>query len=248
MVFSTTKKVYVLDRLGRNVEGFPLSFKDRITQAVAVFDYDKNKNYRLLVTQDKSLLMYDGKGKRVKGFSHQSKKPVNSQPQHIRYNSKDYIVFIAGDKLSILNRRGKKRINVKETIKFSGQKIYFYNNKFTTLDSDGALVQVDTKGRVSKQSLGFDPLTEIITSSRTLAAQWANYLPPQLFYVNDKIYIALTDQQLQKVSLYDSNGVLFSGFPVYGFSQIDLSNADRNSSLEFICQSGASELIMYQLY
>ena len=263
MVFSTTKKVYVLDRLGRNVEGFPLNFKDRITQAVAVFDYDKNKNYRLLVTQDKSLLMYDGKGKRVKGFSHQSKKPVNSQPQHIRYNSKDYIVFTAGDKLSILNRRGKKRINVKETIKFSGQKIYFYNNKFTTLDSDGALVQVDTKGRVSKQSLGFDPLTEITTSSRTLAAQWANYLqikstkitldygsylPPQLFYVNDKIYIALTDQQLQKVSLYDSNGVIFSGFPVYGFSQIDLSNADRNSSLEFICQSGASELIMYQLH
>ena len=90
MVFSTTKKVYVLDRLGRNVEGFPLNFKDRITQAVAVFDYDKNKNYRLLLTQDKSLLMYDGKGKRVKGFSHQSKKPVNSQPQHIRYNSKDY--------------------------------------------------------------------------------------------------------------------------------------------------------------
>jgi len=69
MVFSTTKKVFVLDRLGRNVEGFPLSFKDRITQAVAVFDYDKNRNYRLLVTQNKSLLMYDGKGKRVKGFS-----------------------------------------------------------------------------------------------------------------------------------------------------------------------------------
>ena len=263
MVFSTTKKVYVLDRLGRNVEGFPLNFKDRITQAVAVFDYDKNKNYRLLVTQDKSLLMYDGKGKRVKGFSHQSENPVSTQPQHIRYNSKDYIIFTAGDKLSILNRRGKKRINVKETIKFSGQKIYFYNNKFTTLDSDGALVQVDTKGRVSKQSLGFDPLTEITTSSRTLAAQWANYLqikstkitldygsylPPQLFYINDKIYIALTDQQLQKVNLYDSSVVLFPGFPVYGFSQIDLSNADRNSSLEFICQSGASELIMYQLY
>ena len=30
---------------------------------------------------------------------------------------------------------------------------------------------------------------------------FGNYLPPQLFNLNDRIYIALTDQQAQKVTL-----------------------------------------------
>ena len=100
-------------------------------------------------------------------------------------------------------------------------------------------------------------------SSRTLVAQWANqlqiksnktildfgnYLPPQLFYLNDKIYIALTDQQAQKVTLFDSEATVLSGFPIYGISKIDLSNADKDSARELICQSNDSELIMYQIY
>ncbi|MGB0186785.1 MAG: ribonuclease HII, partial [Flavobacteriaceae bacterium] len=263
MAFSTPNKVYVLDRLGRDVGAFPLNFKDKITQAVSVFDYDKNKNYRFLVTQNKSLLMYDGNGKRVKGFAYKAKGVVHTAPQHIRYNGKDFIVFAAGKELKILNRRGQDRIRTKESVDFSDQDIFFYNNKFTTLDTQGDLVQVDMKGRVSRQTLGFDAQTQITTSSRTLVAQWANhlqikdkkntldfgsYLPPQLFYLNDKIYIALTDQQAQKVTLFDSKGTVLSGFPVYGISKIDLSNADRDTALEFVCQSGTNELMMYQIY
>lgn len=263
MAFSTPNKVYVLDRLGRNVGAFPLKFKDKITQAVSVFDYDKNKKYRFLVTQNESLLMYDGKGKRVKGFAYKSKGVVHTAPQHIRYNGKDFIVFAAGKELKILNRRGQDRIRAKESVDFSFQDIFFYNNKFTTLNTQGDLVQVDMKGRVSRQTLGFDAQTQITTSSRTMVAQWVNYLqikdkkntldfgsylPPQLFYLNDKIFIALTDQQAQKVTLFDSKGTVLSGFPVYGISKIDLSNADRDAALEFVCQSGTNELMMYQIY
>jgi len=263
MVFSTENRVYVLDRLGKDVGPFPLKFKDKITQAVSVFDYDKNKNYRFLVTQGKSLLMYDGKGKRVKGFSYAPDSEILNAPQHIRYNGKDYIVFAADNDLKILNRRGKIRIDVKESINFSDQNIYFYNNKFSTIDTEGELVQVDIKGRVSKQTLGFDAQTNLTCSSRTLVAQWANqlqiksnktildfgnYLPPQLFYLNDKIYIALTDQQAQKVTLFDSKATVLSGFPIYGISKIDLSYDDKDSALELICQSNDSEFIMYEIY
>ena len=263
MVFSTENRVYVLDRLGKDVGPFPLKFKDKITQAVSVFDYDKNKNYRFLVTQGKSLLMYDGKGKRVKGFSYTPDSEILNAPQHIRYNGKDYIVFATDNDLKILNRRGKIRIDVKESINFSDQNIYFYNNKFSTIDTEGELVQVDIKGRVSKQTLGFDAQTNMTCSSRTLVAQWANqlqiksnktildfgnYLPPQLFYLNDKIYIALTDQQAQKVTLLDSKATVLSGFPIYGISKIDLSYDDKDSALELICQSNDSEFIMYGIY
>ena len=80
---------------------------------ITSFDYDKNKNYRFLVTQGKSLLMYDGKGKRVKGFSYTPDSGILNAPQHIRYNGKDYIVFAADNDLKILNLEGKKIIESK---------------------------------------------------------------------------------------------------------------------------------------
>ena len=207
--------------------------------------------------------MYDGKGKRVKGFSYTPNSRILTAPQHIRYKGKDYIVFAAGEELKILNRKGEPRIRVKESINFSNQNIYFYNNAFSTLDAKGELVQVDLKGRVSRQTLGFDAQTNITSSSRTLVAQWANqlqiknkkstldfgnYLAPQLFYLNDKIYISITDLQSQNVTLFDSNGAILDGFPIYGASKIDLCNADKDAPLELICKSSETAMMMYQIY
>ena len=263
MVFNTENRLYILDRFGRDVGPFPLKFKDEISQPLAVFDYDKNRNYRFLVTQGSDLLMYNGKGKQVKGFSYNSKSKIKTSPKHIRFKSKDYIVFVEGNQLQILNRRGQTRIRVKEPINFSNQEIFFYKNQFSTLNLKGDLVQIDEKGRVSFQSLGFEPGSQITASNKTLIAQWDNKLhiknqkveleygdfsPPKLFYLKDKIYISTTDLQSKKVWFYDSQGNVMPGFPVYGDSSIDLVNADTDSALEFVCKSGAESLIMYQIY
>ncbi|MAP05715.1 MAG: hypothetical protein CMP79_03645 [Formosa sp.] len=263
MVFATENKLYVLDRLGRDVGRFPLTFKDKISQPLAVFDYDKTRNYRFLVTQGANLLMYDGNGKRVKGFKYKADSKINNTPKHVRYRSKDYIVFSEGKNLKILDRRGKIRIGVKETINFSDQNLYFYKNKFSTLDANGDFVQVDTKGRLSLQPLGFESGTQITAFSKTLVAQWnnnlqikaqkatldyGNYSPPKLFYLNDKIYISITDLQSNKVWFYDSQGKVLPDFPVYGASNVDLANVDGDAALEFICQSSADGFVMYQMY
>ena len=91
--------------------------------------------------------------KTSKRFSYNPDSEILKAPQHIRYNGKDYIVFAADNDLKILNRRGKIRIDVKESINFSDQNIYFYNNKFSTIDTKGELVQVDIKGRVANKPL-----------------------------------------------------------------------------------------------
>jgi hypothetical protein len=66
LIFNTKNKIYVLDRNGNDVKPFPKTFKDPITQPLAVFDYDKNKNYRILITQGRELIMYDKNGKKSK--------------------------------------------------------------------------------------------------------------------------------------------------------------------------------------
>ena len=262
LAFATSNRVYIIDRNGQNVAPFPLSFNDKITQPLSVFDYDNRKNYRFLVTQDNSLLMYDKAGKSINGFRYNSSsKAISSQPKHFRINSKDYIVFAAGNSMKILNRQGRTRINVKETINFSENSIFKYNNKFTTTTSTGELVQVNLKGNVSKQSLNLTVNHDLTTTEKTLVTltenkltiklksvelDFGNYTTPKIFYLNDKIYVTLTDMQTQKVYLFDSQAKAIKNFPVYGNTTIDLANIDKDSNLEFVTKGESNSIIVYQ--
>ncbi|MBU2939429.1 ribonuclease HII [Lacinutrix sp. C3R15] len=263
LAFVTPNRLYVLDRNGKDVAPFPLKFKDKITQPLSVFDYDKNKKYRLLVTQDKNVLMYDAKGKTVKGFNFSSaESTINHQPQHFRIGRKDYLTFKTDNKLYILDRVGKTRVTPKNKYLFSNQALYLYNNKFTTTTKDGKLVHFDTKGNSATQNLNLGKKHHLVTTTKTLVAQtenkltiknktldldFGNYDTPKLFYINNKIYVSVTDLQTQKVYLYDSNAILQNNFPVYGNSAIALDNLDKDSNLEFVTKGENNTIIIYQI-
>ena len=261
LIFATPKRVYVIDRNGNDVGPFPLSFNDNITQPLSVFDYDNNKNYRLLVTQGNSLLMYNVSGKSVNGFKYQESAEIKSKPQHFRINSKDYIVFAAGNTMKILNRQGQTRIDVKESIDFSENDIYLYKDLFTTTNTNGDLVQVNASGSLSKQSLNLDKNHDVTATSKTIATlsennltikqntyelDFGNYTSPLIFYLNDKIYVSVTDLQTKKIYLFDSLAKIQSNFPVYGNSAIDLKNMDKDSNLEFVTIGHSNSIIIYQ--
>lgn len=261
LAFATPKRVYVIDRNGNDVGPFPLKFKDEITQPLSVFDYDNNKNYRLLVSQNNDLLIYNTKGKTINGFRYQKSAKIKSQPKHFRINSKDYIVFAAGNTMKILNRQGLSRINVKESIDFSSNDIYLYKNQFTTSSKNGDLIQVNTNGAVSKQSLKLDNDHSITATSKTISTlseniltikqsafelDFGNYTNPVIFYLNDKIYVNVTDLQSKKIYLFDSLSKLQNNFPVYGNSAIDLKNIDKDNNLEFVTVGDSNSIIIYQ--
>jgi hypothetical protein len=161
----------------------------------------------------------------------------------------------------ILNRKGQSRITVKETINFSKNEIFKYKNKFTTTTTKGELVQVNLKGGVSKQSLNLPSNHVIETTNKTLVTlvenkltikqksqelDFGNYTAPKIFYLNDKIYVTLTDLQAQKVYLFDSQSRAINNFPVYGNSIIDLANIDTDSNLEFVTKGESNSIIVYQ--
>ncbi len=262
LAFATPNRAYVIDRNGKDVTPFPLKFNDKITQPLSVFDYDNEKNYRFVVTQNNALLMYDKKGKNVNGFRYKkTSNRITTQPKHFRINDKDYIVFAAGNKMMILNRKGQSRITVKETINFSENEIFKYKNKFTTTTTKGELVQVNLKGTVSKQSLNLPSNHVIETTNKTLVTltenkltikqkrqglDFGNYTAPKIFYLNNKIYVTLTDLQAQKVYLFDSQSKPIQNFPVYGNSVIDLANIDVDSNLEFVTKGESNAIIVYQ--
>ncbi|WP_298237969.1 ribonuclease HII [uncultured Algibacter sp.] len=263
LVFATPNRIYVLDRNGNDVAPFPAKFNDEITQPLSVFDYDKKKNYRLLVTQGKNVLMYNTKAKIVSGFKFKSANGIiNHQPQHFRIGSKDYITIKTDTKLYILDRTGKNRVTPKTNSSYSTEAIYLYTNKFTTTSKDGKLVTIDARGNAAIQNLNLSSNHHITSSSKTLVTQsenklsirnksveidYGNYIAPQLFYINDKIYVTTTDLQTQKVFLYDSQTKLLPNFPVYGNSAIDIDNIDTDRNLEFVTKGESNSVILYQI-
>ncbi|TYA75013.1 ribonuclease HII [Seonamhaeicola marinus] len=263
LCFATPHRVYVIDRKGRDVGPFPLKFNDNITQPLSVFDYDKKKNYRLLVTQGKNVLMYDVNGRIVNGFTFKSaNSSIISQPKHFRIGSKDYIVFKTKNILYILDRTGKTRVKPKANYNYSNQPIFLYNNQFTTTTKDGTLVSVRTNGNVSATNLSLDETHYLTTTSKTLVAlndnkltiksktselDFGNYSEPKIFYINDKIYVAITDLQSHKIYLFDSLSKLIANFPVYGNSAISLDNIDKDKNLEFVTKGDDNSIILYQI-
>lgn len=263
LALATTNRIYIVDRKGRDVTPFPLISKDKVTQPLSVFDYDKNKNYRLLVTQGKNVLMYDIKGKIVSGFSFKStKNDIVSRPKHFRIGTKDYIVLKTKSKLYILDRVGKTRVSPKTKNIFSDEPVFLYKNKFTTTDSNGQLISIDTRGNVSSININLSAAHNLETTSktrvtlhgnklgiksRTIELDYGNYTRPRIFYLNDKIYVTITDLQSKKVFLYDSQGKLIPNFPIYGNSLITLDNIDGDRNLEFVTKGDTNSVILYKI-
>jgi len=264
LAFATPNRIYVLDRNGKDVSPFPLKFNDQITEPLSVFDYDNRKNYRLLVTQGKNILMYDVEGKTVSGFDYKNNgSTISTQPKHFRIGTKDYIVFAAGETLKILNRQGDNRINVNDKIRFSDNELFLYKNKFTATNTLGQLIQVDTQGKLSKKNLNLTDKHYLETTSKTLVSMtenklnikshtidldYGNYTAPKVFYLNDKIYVTTTDLQSKKVYLFDSQAKSIPNFPVFGTSAAELQKLDSESGLELITQSDNKNIIVYKLH
>ncbi len=263
LAFATQQKVYLLDRDGKDIGNFPLKFNQQITQPLSVFDYDKKRDYRLMVTQGATLLLYDKHGKMVGGFLYKkAENPINTQPQHFKIGKKDYIVFVQGNELEILSRVGKTRVKTKNNINFSDSGIYLYNNMFTTTTAKGDLIQIDENGKMSSKKLNLREKHAITATSKTLVTlsenilhiktnkielDFGEYTSPKIFYVNDKIYVSVTDLQAKKVYLFDSLGKSIDNFPVYGNSTIDLDNIDKFKSPEFVTKGGKNSIIIYQI-
>lgn len=263
LAFATPHRVYLIDRNGNDVAPYPGKFNDAITQPLSVFDYDKNKNYRLLVTQGNTLLMYDRNLKPVTGFTFKAaNNSILNAPQHFRIGSKDYIVFNTENKMYILDRTGNTRVTPKTSSTFSKEGIYLYRDKFTTTSPDGSLITIDSKGNTVSQNLNLSQQHHIETSSKTLVTLNENkltikgnsyeldfgiYTKPTLFYLQDKIYVSVTDLQTQKIYLFDSNANLLPNFPVYGNSSIELNNIDSDNDLEFVVKGDSNSVIVYQI-
>ncbi|QBA64928.1 ribonuclease HII [Muriicola soli] len=264
LAFTTSNQFLVLDRNGKEVAPFDMSFSGPLLNPLSVFDYEGNRNYRFVVTQGSDVRMYNGKGKIVDGFKYtKAETAVLDRPRHFRIGSKDYLVFKLEDgSLRILNRVGDTRVAVDERIDFSENDVYLNNNKFIITDKTGTLFAIDTRGKITKTRFNLSEDHGIDATTKTLSVMNDNeltikgnkasldlgvYTKPRIFYIYDKIYVSVTDIQTQRAYLFDSNAISFSGFPVYAASPIDLSDLDNDRRVEIVSKFEENSVIVYTI-
>lgn len=262
--FATNNQFLILDRNGKEVSPFTFQFEDGNLNPLAVFDYEGKKDYRFIITQGNKLFMYNRLGEIVKGFKFtRAEQPIIDAPKHFRIGKKDYIALKQeGGQLSILSRAGEVRIPVREKIPFSDNEVMLHKNKFTITDSKGRLYQIDDKGKTATSGLNLLPDHGIDATSNTLAIMNDNeltirskkveldlgvYTKPRIFYLNDKIYVSVTDIQNQRIYLFDSQAEPISNFPVPGQSLIDLSDMDNDHKLELVVKDQENSIIVYKI-
>jgi hypothetical protein len=267
LIFATKNSVHVLDRNGRTVSPFPLKFKDDITQPLSVFDYDNNRKYRFVVTQGNEVFMYDSSGKSVKGFTFKkTSSTIVLPPKHIRIDHKDYILIAEENgKLNILSRVGKHRISVSGSFDFTDIPITREGKNFVVISNNEGAGQIKSSisqnGKVSQQRLEVtsywftvkgttkvtidDNLMRI--NGKLVELPFGIYTPPEIFNINKRTLVAITETQEKKVYVFEMSGEILPGFPIYGTTSIDIGDVNNNGTVEILTGGGDKDILLFEL-
>jgi len=167
LIFSTENKIHLIDRNGNYVERYPIKLRSSATTGMALFDYDKNLDYRILIPcKNKNVYLYSIEGNLVNGWKFgQTDSYVTAPIQHFRVNTNDYLVFADKVRVYLLNRRGEERISPNIQFSKSVQNPFIMDNengsgeaRFVTTDTAGLVRMIYLDGKVqSKQIKSFSP-------------------------------------------------------------------------------------------
>lgn len=112
LLFNTATQVHLIDRNGKDVGGFPVALPATATAPLAVFDYDGERDYRVLLpVADGRVLNFGLDGKPVDGWAAPRYAKAPMEPvRHLRIKNKDHLLVIDGDGgAHLLDRRGAVR-------------------------------------------------------------------------------------------------------------------------------------------
>lgn len=158
-LFNTREKLYLIDRNGNNVAGFPVTFESPATNGVSAFDYDNNHKYRyFLAFENRKVLALDQNGKPVNGWNFdKTESAVTTPVQHFRINNKDYIVFKDAGKIYIQDRRGETRVKTPVKFENSNNPLVLGMNatpKIVADDKNGTVHYLYFDGKSAEKNVG----------------------------------------------------------------------------------------------
>ncbi len=197
--FSSANKLYVIDRLGRDVSGFPKTLSSTIKYS-GIVDYDKSKNYRFLnALSDNNVYLLDKEGKNISEWGPKKfDKEIAFAPEHIKIGGKDYfIVLLVDGTTQVFSRKGD-RVSVFQTKNkelFSGD---FYVESGMTI-AETYLSYVSKEGEAIRQNLK----GEILSTDNLIRGRNSKFILKRIAN-RDGYYIYRVDTD--KIVVFDKKG------------------------------------------
>ncbi len=109
-LFATDSSLYVIDREGELVDGFPVQIGNIEVDFISVIDYDRSRNYRFMISGNAgNTYLFDNKGDSLKGWNPKVYgSRFNTHPFHLRVRSKDvFLAILENGLVHVTNRRGE---------------------------------------------------------------------------------------------------------------------------------------------
>ena len=155
-VFNTSKYIYVMDRNGKIVSGFPFKLPSESSNSILVVNYDNEKTYRYFIAcKNGNIYGYEANGKPLKLWSPLgSFGQIKNKIKHSSFRGKDFIYFNneIGNFYAV-NRKGEPRF---EPIQFGSN----FSSPFEKTSKgfinlgEGYIYKVDTKGKTITKIVG----------------------------------------------------------------------------------------------
>ena len=183
ILFNTKKEIYIIDRLGHFVEDFPKNLPSNATNGHALFDYSKNRNYRIIIAAENGKLYnFDKKGNEVKGWNFKAKSStITENVQHFVVGSKDYILCPAKDKnLALVARNGKERVSYNNITEFNKQSLQ--------VDKNGMLFGITSEGKLWRGKLDGNA-TEMPVANLSANSRFLLYGNKFIYSTNKTIFV-----------------------------------------------------------
>jgi len=173
-LFNSPDFIYLIDKNGDNVASYPKKINPSATNGLKLFDYNNKRDYRLVIAQsDKKVYNYTLPGKQVKGWSKPKTQNIVIEPVvRLVANKKDYFIITDVDnKITIVNRKGKPRIKLKQDPEKAKYSSYYFNQT----NSKGIIITTNTKGK----------LVYISASGKLQFTDFGDFSPSHFFLYED---------------------------------------------------------------
>ncbi len=253
-VFLTLEYLYILDIKGNVVKKI-MNKASGTQKYLSVFDYDKNKNYRLVVQEGRTVSMYDSKLNIVKGFKGtKTKKNITNSMDHVRILNKDFLIQYYDDKtFEIFDRRGRVRIKLPKDLKYEST-VFKNQNKLLFLSEGNEIVKIDISGEVSYQPFtdkinnvaSNQDLLVMLTENKLLVNEnefkipYGNYVDPKIY----KDYVSLLNLDTKELYLFNKTKKV-DRFPIFSSKYFNFSSKEKQTFLVLV--GDEDELLCYSV-
>lgn len=155
--FCTAGQLHLVDRLGRDVMGFPKTIDVKTPLWISLIDYDNTRKYRILVADDDGrIVVMDKDGKPLDGWNPKDLgRNFISSPAHTRIGRKDYYMTVTGrGEVNLFTRRGEIVKGFPFQSGFVPQGSAFSDGRSIALVSEsGRLIKVNDKGVIEFEEI-----------------------------------------------------------------------------------------------